>query len=146
MSAAVFWICAAVGCFIIEALAPVGAFIFFGTGCLAAWAAALLHLSATVQIAACLAVSIVSIFLFRARFRKIFSGSDQTPEAMEHRMQGLSGTVASPIAAGGEGQVDVGGSFWRARMEDGKAAAKGDNVTVAGADRDDATLLIVRRA
>lgn len=105
MSASLFWIIAAVVCFIIEILAPVGAFIFFGTGCLAAWAVSLTDLSVTWQIASCLVISIVSLVLFRARFRKIFSGSEQTPEIMEHRMRGQSGTVTAPIAAGGEGQV-----------------------------------------
>lgn len=114
MSASLFWIIAAVVCFIIEILAPVGAFIFFGTGCLAAWAVSLTDLSVTWQIASCLVISIVSLVLFRARFRKIFSGSEQTPEIMEHRMRGQSGTVTAPIAAGGEGQVEVAGSFWRA--------------------------------
>lgn len=64
---------------------------------------------------------------------------------MEHRMRGQSGTVTAPIAAGGEGQVEVAGSFWRARTEDGKEAGKGGKVTVIGADRNDALLLIVRR-
>ncbi len=111
MSASLFWIIAAVVCFIIEILAPVGAFIFFGTGCLAAWAVSLTDLSVTWQIASCLVISIVSLVLFRARFRKIFSGSEQTPEIMEHRMRGQSGTVTAPIAAGGEGQVEVGRQF-----------------------------------
>lgn len=74
----------------------------------------LTDLSVTWQIASCLVISIVSLVLFRARFRKIFSGSEQTPEIMEHRMRGQSGTVTAPIAAGGEGQVEVAGSFWRA--------------------------------
>ena len=138
MSASLFWIIAAAVCFIIEILAPVGAFIFFGTGCLAAWAVSLTDLSVTWPIASCLVISIVSLVLFRARFRKIFSGSEQTPEIMEHRMR-------APIAAGGEGQVEVAGSFWRARTEDGKEAGKGGKVTVIGADRNDALLLIVRR-
>lgn len=47
MPASLFWIIAAVVCFIIEILAPVGAFIFFGTGCLAAWAVSLTDLSVT---------------------------------------------------------------------------------------------------
>ena len=145
MSASLFWIIAAVVCFIIEILAPVGAFIFFGTGCLAAWAVSLTDLSVPWQIASCLVISIVSLVLFRARFRKIFSGSEQTPEIMEHRMRGQSGTVTAPIAAGGEGQVEVAGSFWRARTEDGKEAGKGVKITVIGADRNDALLLIVRR-
>ncbi len=145
MSASLFWIIAAVVCFIIEILAPVGAFIFFGTGCLAAWAVSLADLSVTWQIASCLVVSVVSLVLFRARFRKVFSGSEQTPEVMEHRMRGQAGTVTGPIVPGGEGQVEVAGSFWRARTEDGKGAGKGDRVTVIGADRDDALLLIVRR-
>ena len=60
-------------------------------------------------------------------------------------MRGQSGTVTAPIAAGGEGQVEVAGSFWRARTEDGKEAGKGVKITVIGADRNDALLLIVRR-
>lgn len=81
MSASLFWIIAAVVCFIIEILAPVGAFIFFGTGCLAAWAVSLTDLSVTWQIASCLVISIVSLVLFRARFRKIFRAQSRHPRS-----------------------------------------------------------------
>ncbi|MDO5537974.1 MAG: NfeD family protein [Desulfovibrionaceae bacterium] len=145
-TAPVFWFAASVVFFALEMLAPAGAFLFFGAGCLAGWVAALLDLSVVQQFLAAIAVCVVTLIVLRRRLGRVFSGFSGE-KADDGRpfdaIAGAAGEVTAAIEPGREGQVRVQGSYWRAVCDE--ALAPGERVTVCGTARGDAQLLLVKR-
>ncbi len=144
LTAPVLWFAGGMIMFGLEALAPVGVFLFFGLGCLAGWIAALLDCPLTWQILAATAVCLLSLAVLRKKLGSIFSGMSRQEQQNSSPLEGQDGVVSTAIRPGHEGQVCVLGSYWRAVAEE--ALEEGENIVVAAADQEDALLLHVRRS
>ena len=144
MSETLIWFIAAVVSFVIEILAPLGAFLFVGLGCLAASLASFAGLGSAWQFTAAGVFAVLTALLFRRKLKRIFSGRKATSEELEHQMSGQEGRAATELVPGEEGQVEVCGSFWRARLEGQASAPKGARIVVVSSAPGDAMLLLVR--
>ncbi|MBO4296648.1 MAG: NfeD family protein [Desulfovibrio sp.] len=144
MSETLIWFIAAVVSFVIEILAPLGAFLFVGLGCLAASLASFAGLDSAWQFTAAGVFAVLTALLFRRKLKSIFSGRKATSEELEHQMSGQEGRAATDLVPGEEGQVEVCGSFWRARLEGQASAPKGARIVVVSSAPGDAMLLLVR--
>ena len=144
MSETLIWFIAAVVSFVIEILAPLGAFLFVGLGCLAASLASFAGLDSAWQFTAAGVFAVLTALLFRRKLKSIFSGRKATSEELEHQMSGQEGRAATDLVPGEEGQVEVCGSFWRARLEGQASAPKGARIVVISSAPGDAMLLLVR--
>ena len=144
MSGTLAWFIAAVVSFVIEILAPLGAFLFVGLGCLAASLASFAGLGSAWQFTAAGVFAVLTALLFRRKLKSIFSGRKATSEELEHQMSGQEGRAATDLVPGEEGQVEVCGSFWRARLEGQASAPKGARIVVVSSAPGDAMLLLVR--
>ncbi|MBQ1844617.1 MAG: NfeD family protein, partial [Desulfovibrio sp.] len=130
MSETLIWFIAAVVSFVIEILAPLGALLFVGLGCLAASLASFAGLDSAWQFTAAGVFAVLTALLFRRKLKRIFSGRKATSEELEHQMSGQEGRAATELVPGEEGQVEVCGSFWRARLEGQASAPKGARIVV----------------
>ena len=144
MSETLIWFIAAVVSFVIEILAPLGAFLFVGLGCLAASLASFAGLDSAWQFTAAGVFAVLTALLFRRKLKRIFSGRKATSEELEHQMSGQEGRAATELVPGEEGQVEVCGSFWRARLEGQASAPKGARIVVVSSAPGDAMLRLVR--
>ena len=144
MSETLIWFIAAVVSFVIDILAPLGAFLFVGLGCLAASLASFAGLDSAWQFTAAGVFAVLTALLFRRKLKRIFSGRKATSEELEHQMSGQEGRAATELVPGEEGQVEVCGSFWRARLEGQASAPKGARIVVVSSAPGDAMLLLVR--
>ena len=144
MSETLIWFIAAVVSFVIEILAPLGAFLFVGLGCLAASLASFAGLDSAWQFTAAGVFAVLTALLFRRKLKSIFSGRKATSEELEHQMSGQEGRAATDLVPGEEGQVEVCGSFWRARLEGQASAPRGARIVVVSSAPGDAMLLLVR--
>lgn len=144
MSETLIWFIAAVVSFVIEILAPLGAFLFVGLGCLAASLASFAGLDSAWQFTAAGVFAVLTALLFRRKLKSIFSGRKASSEELEHQMSGQEGRAATELVPGEEGQVEVCGSFWRARLEGQASAPKGARIVVVSSAPGDAMLLLVR--
>ena len=144
MSETLIWFIAAVVSFVIEILAPLGAFLFVGLGCLAASLASFAGQDSAWQFTAAGVFAVLTALLFRRKLKSIFSGRKATSEELEHQMSGQEGRAATDLVPGEEGQVEVCGSFWRARLEGQASAPKGARIVVVSSAPGDAMLLLVR--
>ncbi len=139
----VLWFAAAVAFLVLEMLLPAGVLLFFGLGCLAGWLAALAGADAAWQVGAATATAVVTLPLLRSTLRRVFygraaRGADAGPESPVTGQQGVITRAAGPD---GEGQVRVGGSFWRCAAD--LPLEEGRMVRVEGAAPGDAMLLRV---
>ena len=141
----VLWFAAGLLFIGLEMVLPTGAFLFVGLGCLAGWLAALLEASVAFQFGGFCVVALLALCVLRSRMRRVFSG-ESTAAAQVGSLSGAQGTVTVAIEPGLEGQVEVGGSFWRAMCPDGLSARAGERVRVEAVSPADALLLVVRPA
>ncbi|MCH5277539.1 MAG: NfeD family protein [Desulfovibrionaceae bacterium] len=130
MNAVIVWFVVGAALMVAELFTPGFVIVFFGVG---AWAAALvaaLHPGPEGELVAFLAVSVVSLFLLRRRLVNTFQGrrSEASQGAPEFAHRGRQAEVTQDIAAGGEGEIALGGSFWRATSP--VAVARGTVVRV----------------
>ena len=143
LTASLLWFAAGVALCILEMLVPVGAFLVFAAGCCAGWLAALADASLNAQILAAVAGCILALLVLRRRLARIFSGQSRDSE-QHSSLEGLCGTVTVPMSPGVEGQVDAGGSFWRAVSDEGAIRA-GEQIRIVRVDAMDTQLLHVQR-
>jgi len=142
MSATVLWVIGGVLCALVELATPLMVVIFFAFGALAAAGAAGLGYGLDWQIGTFIVVSILSLALLRKRARAFFSGRARRGEDEgEHPLLGRSGVVSKIITPVEPGEVDIGGSFWRAVA--GRSVNCGEQVRVLGTLPDDALTLCV---
>ena len=111
MSETLIWFIAAVVSFVIEILAPLGAFLFVGLGCLAASLASFAGLDSAWQFTAAGVFAVLTALLFRRKLKSIFSGRKATSEELEHQMSGQEGRAKRgrskyAEASGGPGSKD----------------------------------------
>ena len=140
-TAPLLWFGAAVILLVLEMLVPAGAFLFFATGCLAGWLAALAGLDLTAQILIAVCVCVISLLVLRRRLTRVFSGNHREEQALSP-LAGAEGSVTVALQNGVEGQVHVAGSYWRAVSDEGDLAC-GQAIRVVGPDASDTQLLHV---
>ena len=142
MSAAVLWVIGGVLCALVELAVPLMVVIFFALG---AWAAAVtagLGYGLDWQIGFFITVSILSLALLRKHAKAFFSGRARSGEDVgAHPMTGRSGIVSKIITPFEPGEVNIGGSFWRATAA--RPVDFGEQVRVLSALPDDALTLYV---
>ena len=122
MTAALLWFLAGIGFFAAEMMTPGLVLLFFGIGGWAAACAALLGLTLRVQGGVFIVVSLLALMLLRRKLRTVFSGRDREagPEAAsgaEHPMLRRRGIVSQALTPGETGEINIGGSFWRAQAD-----------------------------
>jgi membrane protein implicated in regulation of membrane protease activity len=139
-----FWFVLGLALMAIEVFTLSCALIFFGAG---AWAAALTSLAGGglwEQTAAFALSSVLSLLVLRKRLRAVFSGRARgaaPPE--EHPLAGRTGVVSRAIRPGEPGEIQVGGSFWRAAAE--SSIGGGETARVLGSVPGDETALLVTK-
>lgn len=130
MNAVIVWFVIGAALMLAELFTPGFVLVFFGAG---AWAAALVaavHAGLEGELVAFLVVSVLSLFLLRRRLVNTFQGrrTEARQGAPEFAYTGRQAEVTRDIAAGGEGEIALGGSFWRATAP--VAVARGAAVRV----------------
>ena len=142
MSATALWVSGGVLCALLELATPCMVLIFFAFGAWAAAVAAWLGHGLDWQLGTFIAVSILSLALLRKHAQAFFSGRAKSGEdAGAHPMAGRSGVVSKLITPFEPGEVNIGGSFWRATA--GRPVDAGERVRVLNALPDDALTLYV---
>ena len=142
MSMMVVWVVCGVACALAELVTPLMVLIFFAFGAFAAAIAAGLGYGLEWQLGIFITVSILSLALLRKHARAFFSGRARSGEdAGAHPMIGRSGVVSKLIAPFEPGEVNIGGSFWRATAS--SPVDFGEQVRVLSALPDDALTLHV---
>lgn len=135
VESAVFWAILGFILIGIEIFALNMILVFFGVGALvvAALTAAGLISSMAIQLLVFALVSLLVLFTLRRRFRKIFSGTAHRGEGRADDT-GFSGRHAKVISefSNGRGEVELGGTGWKAISESGANLKVGDTVRVTG--------------
>lgn len=127
-----------------ELFTPAFVLIFFGIG---AWAAALTAVfwpGLEREIAVCLVVALASLLILRQRMVSVFQGRSTAARsnAPQFPHTGRQAQVTRAIPAHGEGEIALGGSYWRATSP--VAVAEGALVRVLEPVDDDELLLKVQ--
>ena len=136
------WVIGGVVFALAELATPVIVLIFFAFGAWAAAAAAGLGYGLDWQIGTFIAVSILSLMLLRKHAKTFFSGRAKSGEDEgAHPMAGRTGVVSKIITPFELGEVNIGGSFWRATAS--RPIDFGEQVRVLSALPDDALTLFV---
>ncbi len=136
-----------VGTFLIllEFVTPTFVLIFFGLGAWGASFMAYIYPGAAQEIITFMLVTCVSLFFLRQKVKKIFTGfqggkqKDTPPQNFAYL--GKEARVNKEIFPHQEGEVFVGGSFWRAKAQ--VHIPKESIVIVTAQDPEDNLLLIV---
>lgn len=109
--------------------------VFFGVGALAVAVLTGLGLisSLTVQLLVFAAVSLLVLFTLRRRFQKIFTGVSHRGDGQvdDTGLAGRRGTVTKEFS-GGHGEVELGGTGWKAVADPELSLKVGDAVRVTG--------------
>lgn len=142
MSGTILWVVAGALCAAVELTAPLMVLIFFACGAWAAAVAAGLGYGLEWQIGTFIAVSLLSLVLLRRHARSFFSGRFRSGEDEgAHPMTGRSGVVSKAITPYEPGELNIGGSFWRAVSS--SPVDFGEQARVLGALPEDALTLHV---
>ncbi len=130
---------------LLELLTPTFILLFFGLG---AWGAALMaqfYPGLTQEIAAFISVTLLSLLLLRKKMQQTFQGfqgaTQRNAPTENFAYTGTQAKVTKNISPHQEGEVFVGGSYWRATASE--AIAQNTVVIVQGQDDSDNTLLHV---
>ena len=126
---------------LLELFTPMFIFLFFGIG---AWAAALVAIifpGLQQEIIAFITVTLLSLFFLRQKMIETFQGkkSKLNPNLFPHI--GKQAEATKDISPTQEGEISVGGSYWRATAT--TFIAKDSIVIVRSCAPDDELLLIV---
>ncbi|MCR4666318.1 MAG: NfeD family protein [Desulfovibrio sp.] len=143
MSGPLFWLIVALVFLGIELAAPHLVLIFFAVGALGALCADVLHASVAVQLVIFLLISFSSLLLLRKRLRSIFGGKSRKTtdrDVPDHPLLGRQGVLRQELGSGLY-EVEIDGSFWRARSA--SPLASGCRVTVTGFEDGDPLLVRV---
>lgn len=144
LSPVLIWFLIGVAAVIIELLSYSFVIIFFGVGAWAAALAAALFPGLEIELVVFIVVSLSSLFLLRSKLMATFQGRKRT--AKEELIQafphaGRRAEVIREIPANKEGEIAMGGSYWRATAD--TTIAVGTEVKVIAPVDDDELLLHV---
>ena len=138
----VLWVISGVLCALVELTAPLMVLIFFAFGAWAAAVAAGLGYGLDWQLGTFIAVSILSLVLLRKHAKAFFSGRAKSgADEGAHPMVSRNGVVSKVITPLEPGEINIGGSFWRATAD--KPVDCGEQVRVLSPLPDDALTLFV---
>ena len=141
MDAMLIWFLIGAGFIVLELFTPVFILIFFGVG---AWAAALVARffpGIEQEIITFIIVTIITLVLLRKKMVEIFQGKQSNINATNFPHIGRQAEVIKEISPKQEGEVSVGGSFWRATAS--TIIPEGSMVIVLSCAENDELLLIV---
>lgn len=143
MNPVIIWFVLGAALMAAELFTPAFIIVFFGVG---AWAAALVAAvwpGLEQELAAFLVVSVLALFLLRRRLVRTFQGrrTEASQSVPSFAYIGRQAEATRPIPAGGEGEIALGGSYWRATSD--AAVAEGASVRVLGPVPDDELLIRV---
>lgn len=146
MNPVIIWFVLGAALMVAELFTPAFIIVFFGVG---AWAAALVAAvwpGLEQELAAFLIVSVLALFLLRRRLVRTFQGrrTEARQGLPEFAYIGRQAEVTRSIPAGGEGEIALGGSYWRATSSGNIPA--GSTVRVLGPVPDDELLIRVEPA
>ncbi|MCL2123171.1 MAG: NfeD family protein [Desulfovibrionaceae bacterium] len=142
MSVTALWVAGGVLCALVELATPFMVLIFFAFGAWAAAVAAGFGYGLDWQLGTFIAVSILSLAVLRKHAKAFFSGRARSGnDEGAHPMMDRSGVVSKIITPFEPGEVNIGGSFWRATA--GRPVDVGEQVRVLSALPDDALMLYV---
>lgn len=143
MNPVIIWFVLGAALMAAELFTPAFIIVFFGVG---AWAAALVAAvwpGLEQELAAFLVVSVLALFLLRRRLVRTFQGrrTEASQSMPAFAYIGRQAEATRPIPAGGEGEIALGGSYWRATSD--AAVTEGATVRVLGPVPDDELLIRV---
>lgn len=146
MSPAVMWFSVAIAFFALELFTSGFVCLFFGVGALAAAGISVWYTSMPVALATFCVVSLISMVFFRSRIMRALQGRSKTPDnfiaqGSPATQVGRRGIVTQPLGPGRIGEIELGGSFWRAHADD--YFEVGTPVEVCATDAHDELLLKV---
>ena len=151
MSPPVMWFVFGMACFAAEVLAPHFVLMFFAVGALAAALVSLFSHNIIAELIVFSASSLISLALVRSRALHSLWGRARSAAAHNAdpgvggppSQTGRTGIVSRDIPLCGEGEIALGGSYWRAVA--GEALPAGAAVRVAGHAKGNEILLRVER-
>lgn len=151
ISPTVLWFCAAMACFGLEIFTPSFVLMFFGVGALAASGFSFFIHDLQTELVIFAVVSVASLFFLRRRLLSVWgrarssSPHDTSPQGQpgQSGQTGRSGKVTKAIPADGEGEIAMGGSFWRAIADE--PLPEGTSITVLGHAPDNEIVMYVAR-
>lgn len=143
MNAMTIWFIIGAVLMLFELFTPAFITLFFGIG---AWAAALVALfypGLEQELIAFIVVTVASLLFLRKRLIETFQGTKKEKGKNPNTFAPLKrqGEVTKEITPNHEGEIAVGGSFWRASAK--QTIAVGSTVIVSGVDENDELLLYV---
>ncbi len=138
------WFLIGVGFLVAEMMVPGFILVFFAAGC---WIVAitvffLAELALTTQITIFVVSSLVLLFTLRRYGLKTFKGESKIEVDAEFSTVGQKAVVTKAIPQDGYGEIQLGGTFWRATAE--VAIDKDQRVVVLGQESGNALVLIVK--
>ncbi|HET8540077.1 MAG TPA: NfeD family protein [Anaeromyxobacter sp.] len=126
------WVLVGIGLLAVELVTPGGLFaLFFGVGALVVAVLAALGASATVQ---WLAFSVVSVVLLATLRRSLQERLARAPGRPVDAIVGEEAVLLGDVPAGGEGQAELRGVPWSARVASGAPLRKGQRCRVERVD------------
>ncbi|MCR5814617.1 MAG: NfeD family protein [Desulfovibrio sp.] len=147
MSAALIWFITGLIFLGIDLLLPHLVLMFFGIGAFAACLGYFFGLALQGQLLIFIVVSLLSLVVLRRKLAVIFGGASvvkTSSETVAHPLCGHLGRVSKKLGPDEIGEIEVDGSFWRAKASE--PLASGTQVRVRSVSQDDALLLEVQRA
>lgn len=148
MNAVMIWFIVGGVLMVAELFTPAFILVFFGIGAWAAGLTAVFWPGLEREIVVCLVVAIASLLFLRQRLVSVFQGRSTNARdsarsgAPEFPHIGRQAQVTRAIPAGGEGEISLGGSYWRATSP--VAVAEGGTVRVLQPVDNDELLLMVQ--
>ncbi len=140
------WFALGTALIILELFTPTFIIMFFGLG---AWGAALtayFYPGITQELIAFVIVTLVSLFLLRAKMKNVFqgfqAGESKNPVTQNFEYLGKTVRVTKTISPHQEGEVFVGGSYWRATSS--ATLPKDALAIIESQDKNDKLLLVVQ--
>ena len=142
MDATLIWFLIGAGFILLELVSFMFIFAFF---CIGAWAAALVAAifpGLEQEIITFIVVTILSLLILRKKMVEIFQGNEsKTNPTSNFPHSGRQAEVVTDITPHREGEISLGGSFWRATAKTDIPA--GSAVTVLSCVENDELLLLV---
>ncbi len=139
------WFAIGTALILLELVTPTFILMFFGLG---AWGAALtahLYPGIPQESATFIIITAISLILLRKKMKEVFQGiretNNQKNSTQNFSYIGQQALVNKEISPHKEGEVSIGGSYWRAKSD--VVIEKDSMVIIEKQDEDDKLLLIV---
>ena len=141
MNAILIWFLIGAGLIFAELFTPVFIFVFLGIGAWGATLMAIIYPGIEQEIITFICVTLVTLIVLRKKMLTIFQGKQSKNNPTPPPYVGKQAEVVKDINPKHEGEIAIGGSFWRATAK--TPIPKGDMVIVLSCAENDELLLIV---